>query len=732
MDSPTIRVPIPLRRRPTDRSVAFWWLGGTLDEHLDDILNWPDKDIEGVSCLQLAWPSGPGLILKSSGAFGTIPRGALAFSLHTGCPQLAISTSLSATIDGRAKHWRMQLRIPASCLALLDASLNLHVVPDRFVPLASQIAFGCPKIEAIRPKSLGDVSFAFETFEQADAEHAPMVTSKASVRSKPTAPFAALSTSMAPEAKPSVLPAKRSKPNSSTAGDRQLLAAGSRGDRTILLAAWRRWAEANPDGQGSHGWMNAAWHGDGDALLRWAMAASRDPANAGETPQATAWVACALLANGKASDTNELHGQLQFIREFEHRLPVRAVWLAHLGAAREFGGDVLLLAACRDRLSTRLQDGVDPSVDLPADLFASLGPAAGESSSRIRGLDRVARAAVELLERCQATVARFPPGWFAPLEVQQSFANGLFARAADRLGQLAMARTLDRRSKSPVAALHRADSSAAEIRVARRCLARWPSALSLPANLEIEVQHVVAALVGLRAHWPARSALRLDVAEAEPLAGILPGVVCSLLDGPDDLDRERVQRWFALLPPALELLPEALRLGGMPHRSVDGLTTAIIRESCRMAMRFAAAGPFERWIAAAIDLGARSKSMRAVLREASAFVGCALQHLELDRMLTRWKKSIEPSEPESLRGSADVDRQCEAILRSFDSHRIGLARTAYSGLIGLEPLAAIDRSLTVLAPFGVVPTDDIRTFFSNESTRTVQRIARDLAEFGLK
>lgn len=128
---------------------------------------------------------------------------------------------------------------------------------------------------------------------------------------------------------------------------------------------------------------------------------------------------------------NRLGKVRHFLEQYEHRLPVRAVWLAWTSLVHLSKGDVLGLARTRDRLLERLfQGGLRPEQDMPSFLRFAGGP----GNERFRafrtwmvGLAEQARNWVHTKYSKDPHVGR--------LAATESYVDLIFAFALGRLGE---------------------------------------------------------------------------------------------------------------------------------------------------------------------------------------------------------------------------------------------------------------------------------------------------------
>jgi hypothetical protein len=374
-------------------------------------------------------------------------------------------------------------------------------------------------------------------------------------------------------------------------------------------------------------WRNAAWDGSPDgpeaeAWLRAECRAARMPADgitaekllAAPDTAVSASAAVAFLARGVAASADEVGRLLARVAAHEAELPARGVWLARLGAARVAGGDPLGLAAARDRLLARLGDrGAGLDLDAPAFLrfrgvvggerlpFARdwllaardpirrwLGKLDGPGRLQWAGLDgetiRTAayadlmlawafarlgdRGHAKQLEAQAARALAQPPGPGADARVHShllALFRGRIRQAQegrDPAGVLPTPAGLDDLGRYAIDALRRASRALEPHETVDPFDGRDTRAFLGSDALGARLAEFVRPRSVLRNPGDARRLLALD--EADATAATMPRVVFALLEVAPALDPLLVAAVVPQAVRAVDLIPEWVRLAGLP------------------------------------------------------------------------------------------------------------------------------------------------------------------------
>ena len=373
----------------------------------------------------------------------------------------------------------------------------------------------------------------------------------------------------------------------------------------------------------------------------------------------------------------------------EETLPCRMVWLARRALAALSGGDVLQLAQARDRLFARL--GADTALaaqDTPSFL-------------RFRGLSARDRYPLtrEWLLRCREPIQRWLKqqskstrltwaGLDADIPCTLAYADWMLAWGSAKLGDQARTNELARaaelglghatgpgvepgvhrrlqnlfRSEIQAALGTAVDASERPVPVETRTDELGEYAVSkLVAHSQILSRHrsgsefggrPLAALLGddelgrklarlLDGGAPDMRAW-LDLVNADRTARTLPRVILTLLEIPQA--REHAAELLAHGPQALQLLPEALRIGNVhdseSHDYLVRVASRGVEVFCRLAVAFSLADGLEavvRSLGQALD---DDRPTRAIFRRTASVLFRALSRCgstaELRRLLSRW------------------------------------------------------------------------------------------------
>jgi hypothetical protein len=564
-------------------------------------------------------------------------------------------------------------------------------------------------------------------------------------------------------------------------------------------------------------WVNALWDHDqppADWLAEWVRAERRGKPG----PRLAAALAAEVgFSPDPHPDAARLPELLRVLDARDDELPVRAVWLARLAAARAVGGDPLALARVRDRLLARLAaDG--PSLDLDAPAFLRFhGTLDGDRFRAVRDWLLHAREPIHKWLHKLSSGLRL--GW-AGLDPDPrptaAYADLMLAWGLSRLGERTradeltshaervltassghgvdpavhaalLARFVDRirdaqhgraRPPAPVLpAVQDPEGLYAVTKLADRCRTLAPFAAGNPY-----AGHDLAPLIGTDAlghrlerlsRQPAVEAVAslLTDTAADPTAATLPRVVLVSVELPVAFPHRTADRLMLLLPAAVALLPEAVRLSFDPHTDprayAQRLTNRLVLAACRLAVRYDLNGGFGGFVRNLLDvisagdgviktaIAAHLPELFAALRKlgltdlagelAGATADQAVGWFVMGRDDTGWALLDTARERLFVTGIAD-DR--DRTTAAFDyvaalAHappRLALGRLeelfqrldrittagATARYFALTPLELIDRAVSAVVTdeFNLGPA--VRRWLDDDEFVTRRRIARDL------
>lgn len=400
-------------------------------------------------------------------------------------------------------------------------------------------------------------------------------------------------------------------------------------------------------------WVNAVWECDPpppEWLAEWVRAEARGKPG----PRlAAALVAAIGFGPDPHPDADRLPELVRKVDAHEGELPVRGVWLARLAAARAAGGDPLSLARCRDRLLARLADE-GPSLDLDAPGFLRFhGHPDGDRFRAAREWLLHAREPIhKWLQRLATGLRLGAAGFDPPMRPTAAYADLMIAWGLCRLGEGTRADELAERAARVLeqAGGHGADAAVhhtllarfqARIRDARHGRGRPQASTDTPLSLDDpDATYAVVKLAErsriLSPHPagnpyggqdlapllgsddlarrlsklvrdPSADAVPSLLADTatDPTAATLPRVVMVSAELPVPFAHRTADKLMLLLPRAVELLPEAVRLVSDPytdpHAYLERLTARLVAAACRLATRYDLNGGFGAFVRFLLD-----------------------------------------------------------------------------------------------------------------------------------
>lgn len=403
-------------------------------------------------------------------------------------------------------------------------------------------------------------------------------------------------------------------------------------------------------------WVNALWDRDPpppDWVAEWVRAERRGKPG----PRLAAALAAEIgFGPDPHADPVRMTELLKMVEAREGELPVRAVWLARQAAARSVGGDPLALARGRDRLLARLAaDG--PSLDLDAPAFLRFhGALDGDRFSDARKwLLNVREPVHKWLHKLSTNVRLGWAGLDPDPRPTAAYADLMLAWGLSRLGERTRADELTTHAERVLATAggHGVDPAVHAVLVAR-FKARIRDAQhggGRPTGITDGPGHVddpdggyviakfadrsrvlsphpagnpyrgddLAPLLGTdalghRLHHLARhpsadgvAAVLADTA-SDPTAATLPRVLLVAAELPVAYPHRVAERLMLLLPAAVALLPEAVRVAfdshANPQAYAQRLTNRLLLAACRLATRYDLNGGFGAFTRSLLDAAA--------------------------------------------------------------------------------------------------------------------------------
>jgi hypothetical protein len=669
---PQIVVPVRLKKHNADVPDALWAFDGSTDQ-LTDLFNTTAESIlsrfmyavlksEGVTRVW-AMPNG-------RGKGPVLPEPFLGFVPH---PLLAgVFLPIGATLSPspRADRLAELLQVGARQLVCVESRAGLpvvHRIPlTAFRPLAELVTYTAPACRAVSAWTASDSRLTLAEVRLADAVEPPVPMVSLAVPTPPIPVSGSWLTRLADR----LLGGRPEKPKKVDKADQKssrvitpvVRHTPDRDARRRHLeqqvidqptaSAWAALAaETAKPADAALCWVNALWDRDPPPapwLAEWVRAERRGKPG----PRLAAALAAEVgFSPDPHPDAARLPELLRVLDARDDELPVRAVWLARLAAARAVGGDPLALARVRDRLLARLAaDG--PSLDLDAPAFLRFhGTLDGDRFRAARdwlmharepihkwlhklssGL-RLGWAGLDPDPRPTAAYADLMLAWglsrlgertksdelTAHAERVLTAAGGhgvdpavhaaLFARFVDRIRDAQHGRARPLAPPSP--AVHDPEGLYAITKLADRCRTLAPHAAGNPY-----AGHDLAPLIGTDAighrldrlsRQPSEEAVAGLLADtaADPTAATLPRVVLVAVELPVTFPHRTAERLMLLLPAAVALLPEAVRVAFDPHADprayAQRLTNRLVLAACRLATRHDLNGGFGGFVRSLLD-----------------------------------------------------------------------------------------------------------------------------------
>jgi hypothetical protein len=587
--------------------------------------------------------------------------------------------------------------------------------------------------------------------------------------------------------------------------ERRVLDRHAAADVDERTALWVELATAQRDtgraGDASVCWLNAVWEHDPppvDWVVEWVRAeerAAKPPAdrvlahgNPRIEPVAAARVAAATVtrlgfARDRQPDTARVFDLMRQVEAHEHELPVRAVWLARLAAGRAAGGDPLGLAACRDRLTARL-DTDGPAIDLDAPAFLRFhGSADGDRFRTAREWLLTAREPIHRWVQRQATGERLARAGIDPdLRPTTAYADLMLAWGLSQLGDRTRAnewaaqaehdlsrcrgpgvdpavhRVLKERFRSRIRAAQHGRFGPTPLRVSdpddqlihlsrfsverlcERSVILSPTARSTPYRGRDLFPLVGTDPLGHRLHklferrTVAAVGSLLDEAVNEPTAGVLPRVTLCIAECEAELDPDTAGRVLGLLPAVLDLLPEAVRMSDTDRGYLVRMVIKTVDAGWRMALRHRTADGFGRVVARLTDRLERGDEVireAVVARSGSVFV--ALRKLGLTGHAHRLLDALGADPPavgwfvvgREDRGVQELDRARDRLFVTGvpDDETRGREAIRYvTALAHAPPRLALGRLAEVFQRLGRMKTHDgSARYFALEPLELIDR-----------
>ncbi len=679
-DAPLPPIPVPVRVKPhptPDAAEALWVFEGTSAEWREWMIGTDEKVVSRFLFAVLN-PSGQSLPVSKGGSptrifARPVGRGRvpvlpqfLPFTPHPLLSNVFLAVGFAVVPAVRADRFAKLLALRPGQLAAVEPAGVQRVPLSAFRPFTDFIAYTAPRVKSLRAWA-GGSAFQFlevRPFAPTAEPVAPLVPPLVPVAPLPPSWLGRLAGKLLKPAKKEKPPkpvaekAKRSgrtpPPAARTTSDR---AARRRDleqqafDSPASATVWAELAAATSDTARPTDvalcWVNALWPHDvppAGWVSEWVRAEARSKPG----PR----LAAAVLA--EIGTTTEPHPEAGRVPELvklldagEADLPVRAVWLARLGAAKAVGGDPLALARCRDRLLARLAtDGPALDVDAPAFLRFH-GTLDGDRFRAAREWLLHVREPMHQWIHRLATGQRMAWAGFDPdPRATAAYADLMLAWGLSRLGERGKAdewadraaRTLLKANAEAVPAalvakfrarlrdahhgrgqpaapppvvLLDPDSAYVVAKLAERSRILAPHTAPNPySGLDLAPLFGTDALAGKLAAFarhPTADAATTLLAEAatDPTAATLPRVALAVADSPVSLSARTADRLLVLFPRVIELLPEGVRLAADPHADGRGLvqryTTRAVALACRLARRYDLNGGFGAFVRFVLD-----------------------------------------------------------------------------------------------------------------------------------
>lgn len=694
---PTVRVPVTLRKHPSDAAETLWVFDGP-PEQLADLFRATDERVLSRFLFAVVEASGSRRVWAKPVGRGRAPvlpepfRGFVPHSLLAG---VFLPAGKVLTPTPRTDRLVELLKVHSKFWVCVDATASgspvVHrISPAAFRPLTDLLEYVAPLRRSLPAWNLGDNRLSFAEVRLTDSVEptVPLVPTTVAPPLPPTTTPTSASASWIAKLADRLLGGKRAeRPKSVSRSERKSSriitpAVRSTPDRDTrrrqleqsivakpTASVWAELATATAEtGKPTDAalcWVNVLWDRDPlppEWLAEWVRAESRGKFGPRLAAAVTAEVG---FSPEPHPDTARLPELVRKLDAHESELPVRAVWLARLGAARAVGGDPLALARCRDRLLARLA-AEGPSLDLDAPAFLRFhGSLDGDRFRAAREwLLHVRDPMHKWLHRLSAGHKLGMAGIDPDPIPTTAYADLMLAWGLSRLGERTKAdelaghaeRVLERvgghgtvpavhttlvarfkarirdaqhgRGRLPVVPDGDAitnglpddpDAAYAVKRLAERSRILSPHPVGNPYG-----GHDLAPLLGtdalghrlfelVRAPSPEGVASVLAATAADPTAATLPRVMLVSAELPVTFQHRTADRLMLLLPRAVELLPEAVRLAFDPHtdprdylrRMISRLTVA----ACRLAVRYDLNGGFGAFTRFLLDATAAGDEM---------------------------------------------------------------------------------------------------------------------------
>lgn len=694
---PVVSVPVKLRSHSSDAAETLWAFDGP-PERLAELFRTTDERV--LARFQFAVVEAGGVKrvwAKPAGRGKTplLPEPFRGFVPHPLLAGVFLPAGKVFAPSPRADRLAELLAVNANHWVCVESTAVHRLPPSAFRPLAALVEHTAPAARPLTAWAGTDTRLSFAEVRLADAAEPPVSLPPVHVPPAavpPVHPHPSWFGRLADKLLGGKKPAERAKPVAAT---------GKRSSRVITPAArrpppdrdarrrlleqavlerrggaevWVELAGVNADAgkraDAALCWVNALWDADPPPtgwVGEWVMAEQRGQRNAIDPRLAAAVVAEIGFSPDPHPDANRLPYLVRLIDAHEGELPVRAVWLARLAAARAVGGDPLGLARCRDRLLARLAaDG--PSLDLDAPAFLRFhGTIDGDRFRATREWLLHVREPIRRWLESLSTGQRL--GW-AGLDPDPkpttAYADLMLAWGLSRLGERTKAdkwadeagRVLERAGGYAVdPAVHAALLARfrGRIRDAQHGRGRQPAATDTPPPpLDADSAYMVAKLAErsriLAPHPPnpydgldldpllgtdplahrIKAVRRQPSAEgvaavladtaADPTAAVLPRVVLAAVELPVTFPAKTADRLMLLLPRAVELLPEAVRLTSDPHADAGAylqrLANRAVQAACRLAIRYDLNGGFGAFVRSLLDAVAAGDTVVKAATEA--------------------------------------------------------------------------------------------------------------------
>ncbi len=686
---PVVRVPVGLRKHITDAAETLWAFDGPPPQ-LTDLLRTTDERVLSRFSFAVVESRGVRRVWARPVGRGKVPvlpepfRGFVPHPLLSGV-FLPVDRILAPT--PRPDRLAELLNVNPGrwvCVEAVGGSLVVHRVPPAaFRPLSDLLEYTAPARRPLPVWRLGDSRLSLPEVKLADAVEPPVPLAHAAVPVAPPVPVPASAswlTRLADKLLGSGRPERPKKVAKAERRSSRVIAPAVRNtpdrdahrrqlEQAVIdhptATAWAELAAATADAarpaDAALCWVNALWDRDPpspDWVAEWVRAERRGKPG----PRLAAALAAEIgFSSDPHADAVRMTELVKMIDAREDELPIRAVWLARLAAARAVGGDPLALARGRDRLLARLAaDG--PSLDLDAPAFLRFhGSVDGDPFGDARKWLMHAREPMhKWLHKLSSGVRLGWAGLDPDPRPTAAYADLMLAWGLSRLGERMKADELAAHAERVLAtvgghgvdpAVHAALVARFKARIrdaqhgrgplSREATPPGPPTVVTESPVHVDDpdgSYVIAKLadrsrvlsphasgnpyggddlapllgtdaLGHRLHRLARhpspdgvAALLADTA-ADPTAATLPRVVLVAAELPVTYPHRVAERLMLLLPGAVALLPEAVRLAFDPHADPRAyarrFTSRLLLAACRLATRYdlnGGFGAFTRWL----------------------------------------------------------------------------------------------------------------------------------------